>query len=64
MVQALGGDEGAGNNLVEKISAWREARVDELDRVAEDLRRLEGPWAGWGLFRSAVHQLAGRLMGD
>lgn len=51
------------NDPGEKISAWREARVDELDRVAQDLRRLEGPWAGWGLFRSAVHQLAGRLLG-
>jgi 8-oxo-dGTP pyrophosphatase MutT (NUDIX family) len=52
------------NDPVEKISAWREARVDELAQVAADLRRLEGPWAGWGLFRSAVHQLAGQLLGE
>ena len=46
----------------EGIIAWREAQVGELSGVACDLRRLEPPRRGWGLFRSAVHQLLAGLL--
>jgi ADP-ribose pyrophosphatase YjhB (NUDIX family) len=46
----------------EAIIGWREAQVSELVEVARELRRLEPPRDGWGLFRSAVHQLRGRVL--
>ena len=50
------------NDIAEGISAWREARVSELSTVARDLRRLEPPWRGWGLFRSLLHLLVESLL--
>ena len=41
----------------EAITGWREAQLSELGDVARDLRRLEPPRTGWGLYRSAIHQL-------
>lgn len=52
------------NDPGEGISAWREARVFELLQVALDLRQLEQPWAGWGLFRAQVHRVAWELLQD
>ena len=46
----------------EAITGWREAQIAELPDVARDLRRLEAPRAGWGLFRSAIHQLLAQIM--
>jgi hypothetical protein len=46
----------------EAIIAWREAQVSELTAVARDLRRLEAPRDGWGLFRSTIHQLLAELL--
>jgi 8-oxo-dGTP pyrophosphatase MutT (NUDIX family) len=46
----------------EAITGWREAQLAELPDVARDLRRLEAPRAGWGLFRSAIHQLLAQIM--
>lgn len=46
----------------ERIIAWREAPVTELPQVARDLRRLDPPRDGWGLFRSAVHQLLAGIL--
>ncbi len=51
------------NDPGEGIGAWREAPVEELPRVASDLRALEPAWRGWGLFRSALHDLVPRLLG-
>jgi 8-oxo-dGTP pyrophosphatase MutT (NUDIX family) len=50
------------NDKEEKIEAWREAPVHELPSIAQDLRRLEAPWGGWGLFRSVIHDLAAELL--
>ncbi len=41
----------------ERISAWREASLAELPSIAEELRSLEAPRRGWGLFRSLLHDL-------
>lgn len=41
------------NDPSEKITAWREARPDELLQYANALKRLEPGWANWGLFRAA-----------
>lgn len=49
-------------DTTERIIAWREAQVSELANVARELRRLEPPRQGWGLFRSAVHQLLGEVL--
>lgn len=48
----------------ERIIAWREAQVSELANVARELRRLEPPRQGWGLFRSAVHQLLAQVLSE
>jgi len=46
----------------EAITAWREAQIADLPNVARELRRLEPPRQGWGVFRSAIHQLLGDLL--
>jgi len=50
------------NDPSEPIDAWREAMVAELPRVARELRKLDGSWQGWGLFRSVVHELVAELL--
>lgn len=50
------------NDAAEEINAWREAMLSELPAIAADLRRLEPPWQGWGIFRSVLHELAARLL--
>jgi ADP-ribose pyrophosphatase YjhB (NUDIX family) len=50
------------NDAAEEINAWREAMVSELPAIAADLRRLEPPWQGWGIFRSVLHELVSRLL--
>jgi 8-oxo-dGTP pyrophosphatase MutT (NUDIX family) len=50
------------NDTSESINAWREALLSELPMVARDLRALEPPWQGWGLFRSVVHDLVAELV--
>ena len=52
------------NDPEEAISAWREAQLSELPTVAEELRRLDGTWRPWGLFRAASHQLYYTLLGE
>lgn len=51
------------NDATEEINAWREAMISELATVAEELRRLDPPWQGWGLFRSVVHEIVPPLLG-
>ena len=50
------------NDAAEDINAWREAMLSELTSVAADLRRLDPPWQGWGIFRSVLHDLVPRLL--
>jgi len=50
------------NDVSEAINAWREAMFSELPQVAAELRRLEPPWNGWGLFRSILHDLVPPLL--
>lgn len=50
------------NDPSEDIGAWREAMLSELPLLAEELRRLEPPWDGWGLFRAVVHDLVPSLL--
>jgi len=49
-------------DLTEAITAWREAPIADLPSVARELRRLEPPRDGWGLYRSAVHQVVADLL--
>jgi ADP-ribose pyrophosphatase YjhB (NUDIX family) len=51
------------NDPSEAIDAWREAMISELTTVAEELRRLDPPWRGWGLLRSVVHDIVPPLLG-
>jgi ADP-ribose pyrophosphatase YjhB (NUDIX family) len=50
------------NDPAEAINAWREAPLSELPLIATELRSLEPPWQGWGLFRSVVHELVPELV--
>ena len=50
------------NDPGEAINAWREAPLSELPMIAGELRSLEPPWQGWGLFRSVVHDLVPELV--
>ncbi len=50
------------NDASEEINAWREAMLGELPAVAAELRRLEPPWQGWGIFRAVLHELVPRLL--
>jgi 8-oxo-dGTP pyrophosphatase MutT (NUDIX family) len=50
------------NDAKEAIDAWREAPVAELANVARELRQLDPPWNGWGLFRSVLHEIVAGLL--
>jgi 8-oxo-dGTP pyrophosphatase MutT (NUDIX family) len=50
------------NDAAEDINAWREAMWEELPSVAAELRRLEAPWQGWGIFRAVLHELVPRIV--
>jgi ADP-ribose pyrophosphatase YjhB (NUDIX family) len=50
------------NDATEEINAWREAMLGELPAVAAELRRLDPPWHGWGIFRAVLHELVPRLL--
>lgn len=50
------------NDPSESIEAWREGRVQELDALADELSRLRGEWAGWGMFRAVLHRLVGQVL--
>ncbi len=50
------------NDLSEKISAWREAALSDLDLLAGEHQRLDGEWRGWGLFYSALHRAVSQVL--
>jgi 8-oxo-dGTP pyrophosphatase MutT (NUDIX family) len=50
------------NDPSEGISAWRQAHISDLYAVAHELRQMEAPWIGWGIYRSAIHQLTAELL--
>jgi ADP-ribose pyrophosphatase YjhB (NUDIX family) len=47
------GGELRSNDPRERISAWVEARPEELEEYADKLRRMNPAWADWGIFRAA-----------
>jgi len=50
------------NDPSEHISAWREARISELRDIAGELKGMDPPWNGWGLFRSVQHRAVARVL--
>ncbi len=42
------------NDPKERISAWAEAKPDELRGYAEELRQITPSWNSWGHFRAAA----------
>jgi 8-oxo-dGTP pyrophosphatase MutT (NUDIX family) len=48
----------------ERISDFIEIPLEDLPKVAEKLRALEGPWHEWGLFRAMAVDFASSLLKD
>jgi 8-oxo-dGTP diphosphatase len=46
----------------EKISAYREHPLAEIDRIIAHLRQLPADWKSWGERRAVPHQLARELL--
>ncbi len=44
----------------EQIAEFRAVPVEDLPRIAAQLRALPSPWADWGRFRAVVHDLVAR----
>lgn len=47
----------------EQIAEFRTVPVDDLPRIAAQLRALPFPWTDWGHFRAVVHDLVARELG-
>lgn len=44
----------------EQIAEFRAVPVEDLPRIAAQLRTLPSPWTDWGRFRAVVHDLVAR----
>jgi 8-oxo-dGTP pyrophosphatase MutT (NUDIX family) len=51
-------------DTAEQIAEFRAVPVEDLRRIAAQLRALPLPWTDWGRFRAVVHDLVARELGS
>ncbi|MGC8838381.1 MAG: NUDIX hydrolase [Anaerolineae bacterium] len=57
LLRPLGSRAAESQDAREQITEFRAVPVEDLRRIAAQLRTLPSPWTDWGRFRAVVHDL-------